>query len=173
MIMVFNDPYKRSNHLNEWLSQFQGKESVDVPDDIYNKILAELHKNRMYDLKKLSIIDMKKILKKLGLQQYYEHITYILSKLSGVPPPTISRETEEKIRLMFRQIQIPFEKYRPKDRTNFLSYSYVLHKFFQLLELDDFVKFFPLLKSREKLKQQDRIWKKICGDLGWDYIPSV
>lgn len=149
------------------------KESVDVPDDVYNKILAELHKNRMYDVKKLSIMDMKKILKKLGLQQYYEHITYILSKLSGVPPPTISRETEEKIRLMFRQIQVPFEKYRPKDRTNFLSYSYVLHKFFQLLELDDFVKYFPLLKSREKLKQQDRIWKKICGDLGWDYIPSV
>jgi len=116
---------------------------------------------------------MKKILKRLGLTQYYEHITYIISKLSGVPPPTISRETEEKIRLMFRQIQQPFEKYRPKSRTNFLSYSYVLHKFFQLLELDDFVKYFPLLKSREKLKQQDRIWKRICDDLGWDFISSV
>jgi len=116
---------------------------------------------------------MKKILKKLQLTQYYEHTTYIISKLSGIPPPTISRETEEKIRLMFRQIQPSFEKHCPKDRTNFLSYSYVLHKLFQLLELDDFVKYFPLLKSREKLKHQDKIWEKICDDLNWDYYPSI
>lgn len=115
----------------------------------------------------------KKILKTLGLTQYYEHTTFIISKLSGVPPKTISRETEEKIKLMFRQIQTPFEKYCPKTRTNFLSYSYVLHKFFQLLELDDFIQFFPLLKSREKLKQQDVIWAKICHDLHWDFYPSV
>lgn len=166
-------PYKRINHLNEWLAQFQAKESIEIPEDIYNRILAELHKNRIYDLKKLSLTYMKKILKILGLTSYYEHTTYIISKLSGIQPPTINRETEEKIRLMFRQIQVPFEKYCPRNRTNFLSYSYVLHKFFQLLELDDFVEFFPLLKSREKLKQQDIIWEKICVELNWDYIPSV
>lgn len=116
---------------------------------------------------------MKKILKKLKMTQYYEHATYIISKLSGIPPPTISRETEEKIRLMFRLIQVPFEKHCPKDRTNFLSYAYVLHKFFQLLQLDEFTKYFPLLKSREKLKNQDKIWKKICDDLSWDYYPSI
>ena len=160
-------------HLNEWLAQFQAKESIEIPDEIYNKILTELRKNRVTDMKKLNLPYMKKILKKLHLTQYYEHTTYIISKLSGVPPPTISRETEEKIRLMFRQIQVPFEKYCPKDRTNFLSYSYVLHKFFQLLELDDFIKYFPLLKSREKLKHQDKIWEKICSDLNWDYYPSV
>ena len=155
-----------------WRSNL-AKESVDIPEEIYNKILSELHKNRFIDLKKLSLPYMKKVLKKLGLQQYYEHTTYIISKLSGIPPPTINRETEEKIRLMFRQIQVPFERYCPKDRTNFLSYSYVLHKFFQLLELDDFVKYFPLLKSREKLKHQDKIWERICTDLNWDYFPSV
>jgi len=116
---------------------------------------------------------MKRILKKLDLQQYYEHSTYIISKLSKVPPPTINRETEEKIRLMFRQIQLPFEKYCPKNRTNFLSYSYVLHKIFELLELDDFVKYFPLLKSRDKLKQQDEIWEKICVELDWGFYPSI
>lgn len=116
---------------------------------------------------------MKKILKQLKLTNYYEHITYIISKLSGVPPPTINRETEEKIRLMFRQVQPSFEKHCPKLRTNFLSYSYVLHKFFQLLELDEFIKYFPLLKSRDKLKQQDQIWALICKDLNWDFIPSI
>jgi hypothetical protein len=113
------------------------------------------------------------ILKVLGYEMYYEHTVYIISNLSEIQPPTINKETEEKIRLMFRQIQVPFNKYIPKDRVNFLSYSYVLHKIFQLLELDEFLKYFPLLKSREKLILQDELWQKICNDLNWEYYPSV
>jgi len=43
-----------------------------------------------------------------------------------------------------------------------LSYSYVLYKFCELLSEDKYLKYFPLLKSKEKLYQQDVIWKKIC-----------
>ena len=80
---------------------------------------------------------------------------------------------EEKLRYMFKLIQVPFVRHCPRYRINFLSYSYVLHKFFQLLELDGFVKYFPLLKNRNKLRQQDKIWKKICKDLRWQYIASI
>lgn len=116
---------------------------------------------------------MKRIMKSLKLNQYYEHIPHIISKITGFPPPTISRDSEEKLRSMFREIQEPFEKHCPKDRINFLSYSYVLHKFFQLLELDGFIKCFPLLKSRDKLRQYDRIWRNICKDLRWEFYKSV
>lgn len=166
-------PYKRINHFNEWLSQFQAKESSEIPAEIYNIIIAELRKNRITDFKKIKLKQMKIILKKLSLATYYEHVVHIISKLSGVPPPVIDRDTEEKLRKMFRQIQVPFEKHRPKERINFLSYSFVLHKLCQLLELDDFTKCFPLLKSREKLRQQDVIWKGICQDLKWEFIPSI
>jgi hypothetical protein len=166
-------PYKRINHFNEWLSQFQAKESTEIPREIYDMILAELHKQKMYDLKKLNLASMKRVLKKLGITQQYEHTTHIISKLSGLPPPTINRETEEELRRMFKIIQEPFEKHRPKTRLNFLSYSYVLHKFCQLLELDEFVRCFPLLKSREKLRQQDKIWEAMCEELRWEYIPSI
>ena len=67
--------------------------------------------------------------------------------------------------MMFKEIQVPFMKNCPQERKNFLSYSYVLHKFCQLIELDVFLVYFPLLKSREKLQQQDKIWKGICNDL--------
>lgn len=155
------------------LAQFQAKESTEIPREVYDQITAELKKMRFYDYKQLTLRRMKDILKKLGLQQYYEHTTHIISKLSGLPPPTISRDTEERFKQMFRQIQAPFERHCPKTRINFLSYSYVLHKFCQLLELDEFIKCFSLLKSREKLREQDKIWKKICGDLKWQYIPSI
>ena len=82
-------------------------------------------------------------------------------------------ETEEELRRMFKEIQVPFHKFCPKNRKNFLSYSYVLHKFVQLLELDQFLDCFILLKSREKLHQQDLIWKQICDYLKWEFIASV
>ena len=96
-----------------------------------------------------------------------------MNKINGLPPPIMSRDTEEILRRMFKEIQIPFAKFCPKDRKNFLSYSYVLHKFVQLLDLDDFMDCFILLKSREKLHQQDLIWEKICDYLKWEFIPSV
>ena len=48
-----------------------------------------------------------------------------------------------------------------------------IHMREQLLELDHLLEYFPLLKSREKLQQQDVIWKKICQELEWQYIPSL
>ena len=74
---------------------------------------------------------------------------------------------------MLKVIQSPFIKHCPKDRKNFLSYSYVLHKFIQLLGLDEYLVNFPLLKSREKLYQQDKIWKMICQELNWEFIKSI
>lgn len=166
-------PYKRLNHLIEWLNQFQAREATDIPKEVFDSILQELKRSRVKNFQTLSIIEMKNILKKLKLHQYYEHIPHIISKISGKQPPTLSRETEEEIKYMFKAIQEPFQKYCPKERTNFLSYSYVLHKFFQILRLDAFVVYFPLLKSREKLRLQDKLWKNICDDLGWEFYPSI
>lgn len=124
-------------------------------------------------MSKLTPKKLRDILKKLDKNKYYEHVPHIINRLNGLPPPTISRETEEELRRMFKEIEETFIKYCPKNRKNFLSYSYVLHKFFQLLELDEFLPCFMLLKSREKLHQQDLIWKKICEELRWEFIPSV
>ena len=133
----------------------------------------ELKKQRIKYIDYTKIDRVKKVLKKLKLNEYYEHIAYIISKITGNHAPSINREIEEILKKMFDKIQEPFEKHCPKDRINFLSYSYVLHKFFQLLELDEYVKCFPLLKSRQKLRIQDEIWKKICCDCGWEFYPSV
>ena len=34
--------YKKINHFNEWLAQFQAKESTEIPDDVYDAILFQL-----------------------------------------------------------------------------------------------------------------------------------
>jgi hypothetical protein len=165
--------YKKINHLNEWLAQFQAKETTEIPTEIFEQIQMELRKERIIDTLKLKPSKLREMLKKLKLSKYYEHVAHIMNRLNGVQAPVLSREVEDKLRFMFREIQPSFIKHCPKGRSNFLSYSYVLYKFCQLLELDDFLPCFPLLKSREKLYMQDKIWQCICDDMGWEFIKSI
>ena len=165
--------YKRINHFREWCNQVQGKESTDIPDEIFEKILNEIKKEKIYDAKTITYTKMREILKRLRINKYYEHINYIINRINGIPTPQFSPDLEDKLCSMFRDIQGPFLKHCPKDRKNFLSYSYVLYKFFQILGLNEYLKYFPLLKSREKLYVQDQIWKKICEELNYDVIPSL
>jgi len=165
--------YKKINHLNEWLAQFQAKETTEIPQEIFEQIQSELKKERITDTSKLKPSKLREILKKLKLSKYYEHVAHIMNRLNGVQAPVLSREVEDKLRFMFREIQPSFIKHCPKGRSNFLSYSYVLYKFCQLLELDEFLPCFPLLKSREKLYMQDKIWQCICDDMGWEFIKSI
>ena len=165
--------YKKINHLNEWLAQFQAKETTEISPAVLDAIKAELRKERITDMSKVKPSKLKEIVKKLKLHRCYDHVAHILNKLNGVSAPILSREVEEKLRFMFKEIQFSFVKHCPKKRSNFLSYSFVLYKFCELLELDEYLPCFPLLKSREKLYMQDKIWQKICEDMGWEFIRTV
>ena len=165
--------YKRINHFNEWLAQFQAKESTEIPAEVYDSIVAELKKERIMDYRTLKQSKIREILKKLKYNKYYEHVPHIMNRLNGQTAPVMSREIEEKLRYMFKEIQPSFQKNCPKERSNFLSYSYVLYKFCELLELDEYLASFPLLKNRDKLYVQDKIWALICQDLSWQFIRSI
>ena len=170
--------YKRINHLNECLAQFQGKETTDIPEEIYNEILVEIKKERIKNMADITPGKLRLILKKLNRAGYYEHVPYIINQLNGLPPPVISPEVEEIIRNLFKEIQEPFERHRDeaftlKKRKNFISYSYVVYKLFELLELDDYLDRFQQLKSSSKKYQQDILWKKICEEVKWQFIPST
>ena len=165
--------YKRENHFNEWISQFQAKESTSVPDIVISQLRTEFKKQKIKDLSEITHEKVKGLLKKLNWAKYYEHVPYIATILNGIQPPTMPQALEDRLRLMFHKIQAPFEKHKPANRKNFLSYSYVLYKMCELLGEDDYLPCFPLLKSKEKLYVQDEIWLKICRELQWEYIKTV
>jgi hypothetical protein len=165
--------YKRMNHFSELLNQYQGKESTEIPNEVFEKIIDEINKLRIEDLSTLNNYTIRAILKKLNLNFYYEHISYIINKLNGIPPPSINRELEDKLRQMFKEVQEPFLLYKPKNRKNFLNNNYVFHKLFELLEADHLLSSFPFLKSKEKLYEHDQIWKKICEYNNWQFIESI
>jgi hypothetical protein len=167
--------YKTMNHFNEWLNKIQGKEVIELSDEVCEKIKKEINKyNLNGSLLNITPQNMREILNKLGLNKYYDDIPYIIFKTTGKEPPQISREKEEKLRQMFREVQEPFKIYKPKDRRNLISYSYIIYKLCELIELDYILPFITLLKSDQKIKDMDiNIWKKICTHLNWEFIPSI
>jgi len=163
--------YKRINHLREILAQFQAKETTLIPYEVIDSIKNQIKKERI-DLSELTNKKTKEILKNLKYNKYYEHIPYIKEKL-GIKPPTMTQELEEKLCNLFIEIQIPYSKYCPKDRVNFLNYYYTIYKLCELLGEKQFLPYFPMLKDREKRMEQDSIWKNICKELNWEFIPTI
>ena len=163
--------YKRINHFREILAQFQAKETTQIPPEVLNNIKAQIKKERI-TVKDLSNKKAKDILKKLGYNKYYEHIPFIKDKL-GIKPPIMSPELEDKLCSLFMDIQRPYAQHCPDDRVNFLNYYYVLYKICELLGENEFLPFFPMLKDPIKRIEQDEIWKKICAELRWEYVPTI
>jgi hypothetical protein len=167
--------YKRINHFKEQLSHFQAKETTQIPQEVLDMILIEMKKEGKTNLANLTRSRVKKYLSKysnLGYSKYYDNINQIIWNLSNIPPLNMPPEVEEQLCTMFEKIQEPFEMHRSSNRINFLSYSYVIHKFCQLLGYNQYLSYFTLLKSKDKLHEQDKIWKKICEELDWRYYPS-
>ena len=163
--------YKRINHFREILAQFQAKETTQIPDQVLENIKMQIKKERI-TLDQITNKKAKDILKKLGYNKYYEHIPFIKDKL-GIKPPIMSPELEETLCNLFMEIQAPYAKYCPDDRVNFLNYYYTIYKLCELLDQIEFLDYFPMLKDREKRIEQDDIWKQICNELDWEFIPTI
>ena len=163
--------YKRINHFREILAQFQAKESTQIPDKVIEDLKAQIKKERI-TLNQLTNSKTKEILKKLGYNKYYEHIPFI-KDLIGIKPPLMTPELEETLCNLFTEIQEPYSKFCPDERVNFLNYYYTIYKLCELLDQKQFLPYFPMLKDREKRIEQDVIWKKICNELNWQFIPTM
>jgi hypothetical protein len=163
--------YKRINHFKEILAQFQGKETTEIPPDVIENIKLQIKKERI-SAYQITNAKTKEILKKLGYNKYYEHIPFIKDKL-GIKPPIMSPELEETLCNLFIELQAPYSKFCPDDRVNFLNYYYTAYKLCELLGEYSYLEHFPMLKDPEKRMEQDVIWKKICAELGLEFIPTV
>jgi hypothetical protein len=164
--------YIRLNHFKEILSQFQAKETTQIPEEVINAIKARIKKERIQDMSLINYDKMRDILRKLGFNKYFEHIQYINS-LFGIKPPIMNEELHETLCVLFIEIQKPWAVHCPANRTNFFNYTYTLHQLCVLLDQTQYLPYIPMMKDREKQLEQDMIWKKVCNDLDWEYFPSV
>lgn len=167
-----NFSYRRIAHFTEWLSNFQARENTKISETVLEQIMFKLKEQKITDVDEITPQLIRKILKQLKLNKYYDNTVLISCLLSGRTPPRLTPQQEDTLKRMFLMIQDSFEKHCPAERKNFLSYSYIIRKFCELLGLP-YLEYFSLLKCKEKLAKMDAIFEKICKDLDWEFIPSV
>ena len=172
--------YEKENYLEEYLKRFEAKENKVIPQFIIDKVVVQLSKEGFKDLSRLNEKDMKKCLKKIGHQEYYENVINIINRINGRPKFELNEATKNTLRTMFKKIQEPFNKHKPPNRKSFFSYPYILYQFFRILGLNEYCEYFPLLKSEDKLRIQDEIFKKVVDELAktdteikWVFFPTI
>jgi len=167
--------YRRINHFNDALNELQGKEKSNVSSVHMTRIMEE-----MYNVfgpvprEKITYAMVRHVVRdRLQLLRCYKHVVQITSLLSGRPAIQMSPRHETLARLIFEQMQEPFERAPHRERHNFLSYPFTLFKICQMLGLVEFFPMLPLLRGEEKLRQQEDLIRWICEYRGWTAPPSV
>lgn len=174
--------YKRPTYFIDHLNRMQAKENVILPKELMQEIMKELHKRRITNSNDITEKLIKNILRSIGKSEYYDNIHTIILKLSGKTPTRLTPELEHTLISMFQKTLEPFEKHKHliKGRTNYLSYPYVIRKLLHIIadnenhaELKQFGRSCSLLKSHEKLRDQEKVWERICKDLNWPFHKSI
>lgn len=160
---------KRISHFKNWVARLQGKERCSIRAEDIERV-AEVIKTYPDNLSDHDRI--KAALKQLGLQKYYNHIYHVMRHVLGHGMVEFRKINEARLLALFMRIQEPFSRIQQGNRTNMISYQFLIRKFCELLGYS-LAQYIPLLKSRSNLQRQDYIWKCICDDLGLPFYPSV
>lgn len=161
--------YDKRTHFGVWLSRFEDNDAKPIPPEIIDSIKYEAKKERITDLNKLTEGKVRKYLKKLNYNDQYTNVIPIINKINGREPIRLTTEIKDKLYIMFQQVDDVYPEFKPVKRKNFMSYSYLLHKFFLILGIPEYAAYFPLLKSIDKLQQQEELFKKITMYLSKKY----
>lgn len=163
--------YKRCNLFKEYLLRIQGKERNKITREDMTKIKQELL-SRQLDVNQIDQDVIRSILKKLRMQRHYNHTYFLLKQLTGHALVELHPHHCQQLLELFVKIQQVFGEVQT-TRSNMMSYYFLLRKSCELLNWDDIARCLPYLKSRQKLVEQDRIWRKICLRLGYPFFPST
>ena len=156
--------YKRIHHWHERISQLLLQESA-IPYDDFLRIAESLLDGSHAIINKDVI---RGVLRSLNMQLYIEKWLQIIQRITGIEPPKPGAKLLEMLDASFTELQQPFNHFKAEGRKNFLNYNYVFCRLFQRLGCAQFSMFFPLIKSRQKLKVLDEMWEAMVKNVGWE-----
>ena len=159
--------YKRIHHWHERVSQLLLQESP-IPHDDFVKIAERLLDGTHTVINKDVI---RSVLRSLNMQLYIEKWLGIIQRVTGIEPPKPGARLLEMLDDAFTELQQPFKHFKAQGRKNFLNYNYVFCRLFQRLDCTQFCMFFPLIKSRQKLRHLDEMWEAMVASLQWEVKP--
>jgi len=173
--------YIRMTHFKDCMMQFQGKQNVSIPIQIYKSIEDELNKHYLLSgnnntpkeirFKKVTKKHIGIFLKELGYSKHYENINLIHYQLTGKKPHDISHLEEILLRDFDILTELYDKRFNDNNRRNFINIHYVLYQLLRRhnykVEVDDKI----IIKTLERKYLYDEICKKLFEELGWNHYP--
>ena len=157
--------YKRTHYFNEKVNQWSCRDtSLNVMD--LNEIRDYLPASGIVSKKTI-----RSALRLMGRAKVGEEWIYIQCKLTGTTPPEVDSFLIETMKRMFIGIEIAFDKCKPANRKCMVHYNYIFVRILQILNKPEYFKYFPLLKSKTKVRAIDDVWKNICRCMDLTYLP--
>jgi hypothetical protein len=163
---------KRVSHWVEFLRSAQARGGSTAPDGILALVSTRL---AGVAVESVTPVLVREALRDLGLGKYYACAPTLAARISGASPPQMTALEEEKLKLMFIRACASFQQCVARGathRTNFLSYPYTARKLCELLGLERMIPYFVRLRAAEKMTRSDAIWRCICEDVPWPFVPS-
>lgn len=172
--------YDRKTHFRESIMQYQGKQSVIIPENLYklldkkfkfhNLLVGNETTQREIRYSKITKKTILVFLKELGYSKHYENINLIFSEITGNKLNDISHIIPQILNDFDVLVEQYDKTYADINRKNFINTQYVL---FQLLskhgypcEKEDFTN----IKTIDRKFFHDDIMKTLFEQLGWNYI---
>lgn len=158
--------YDPNRHCKFWIDRIQAKENTIIEESIINKIKLCIKKDKIENLKNISIEQFRIYLKQCKLSKLNDHIPLIKKIITGYIPPQL---THKELHLLFNYFDKATKIYnqiKPKEKSNSLYYPFLIWKILDLIIENQQKKKELLacihLQSYETLIDNDKIWYQIC-----------
>ena len=177
--------YDRKAHFKECIRRYQGKQNINIADEVLEKIIIQLKNYNLIpsgyrakdndNLEKQTLFrnvtrqHIITIMKDLSLSKYYEDVNYIFHIITGHPIPNITKLEP----LLLSDFDVLLEAYDRlfRDRKNFLNNQYCLYQLLQRHGHECEKSYFNILKTFEKQIYHDSVCQKLFFSLGWNFKP--
>jgi len=158
--------YDPNRHCKFWIERIQAKENTIIDEESINKIKLCIKKDKVENLKNISIEQFRLYLKQTKLSKLNDHIPLIKKLITGYIPPQLNHKELQLLFNYFDKATKIYNQIKPKEKSNSLYYPFLIWKILDLI-IDDKQKKKELLscihlQSYETLIDNDKIWYQIC-----------
>jgi hypothetical protein len=157
--------YKRAHHFNERIYQWTCRDPAVDPT------ILVLVKDELQNDLPITKTKIRLALRKHGGVKYIERWIQIYVHITNCEAPTPSSMQIAAMKEMFLLWEQAFMSNKPTTRKCIINYNFIFVRMLQCLNMTEHYKWFPMLKSKAKVRVLDGIWKDMCKSMGVEYLP--
>lgn len=159
--------YTCDRHFREAMAKYQGKQNTTIPVKLYHRIDGFIEQNSNITTQNLTHEHIILVMGMYGYSDRYEDVWLVHYKVTGKPPPDISKYEEKLYADYEHQNRVAGDIKINDERKNSLNVYYQLCRLLQKNGYKCKLADFYCIKTDETKDCHDEVWIKRCKKAGW------